>query len=171
MKNKLLKAVGLVVLFQLTLTGTAQAAIFKCVNAQDEVFYHDKPCPVNHEEESLKHIKDPKNSAAAAALLAPVKTGKPSFNSNGQPKVTTSSVNRNADKSTSSGSSGSSASSDSSKAGLGPEAASLAGKGTLDSATGRMSYKADELPKSVNKDNVELMSEEEISRLSPLNTF
>jgi len=70
MKSKLLKAVGLVVLFQLTLSSSAQAAIFKCINQQDEVFYHDKPCPVNHEEKSLKHVKDPKNAATAAAALA-----------------------------------------------------------------------------------------------------
>jgi len=54
---------------------------------------------------------------------------------------------------------------------LGPEAASLVGKGKVDAATGRVSYRADELPASVDKDNVEIMSEAEIARLSPLNTF
>ena len=163
MKNKLLKAVGLVVLCQLVLTGTAQAAIFKCVNAQDEVFYHDKPCPVNHEEESLKHVKDPQNSAAAAALLAPEKIAKPSFNSNGEPVKTTRSGNRNAGRSPSS--------SDTPQAGLGAEGASLAGKGTIDTATGRVSYKAEDLPEGVDKDRVEVMSEEEVDRLSPLRTY
>ena len=166
MNKKLLKAFGLVVLFQLGLTGTSQAAIFKCVNAQDEVFYHDKPCPVNHEEKSLKHIKDPENGAAAAASLAPQKSGQPSFNSNGQPIApkTPNPVNRNSKKV-------SGASDSQQSASRLPESASLAGKGTIDSATGRVSYSAEELPASVDKANVEVMSEEMIEKLSPLNMF
>ncbi len=168
MKSKILKAVGLVVLFQLTFSSSAQAAIFKCVNQQDEVFYHDKPCPVNHKEKSLKHVKDPKNAAAAAAALSAQNDAKPTFKSNGQAEgATTGSVNRNASKSA-----GSSVASGSQlKEGMGAEVASLAGKGTIDAATGRVSYKADELPAGVDKDSVETMSEAEIDRLSPLKTF
>ena len=169
MKSKILKAVGLVVLFQLTLSSSAQAAIYKCINQQDEVFYHDKPCPVNHKEKSLKHVKDPKNAAAAAAALsASQNVDKPTFKSNGQTDgATTGSVNRNASKSA-----GSPVSSGSQlKEGMGAEVASLAGKGTMDLATGRVSYKADELPAGVDKDSVETMSEAEIDRLSPLKTY
>jgi len=62
MNKRLLKTLGLVALFQLGFVSTSHAAIYKCVNTQDEVFYLDKPCPVNHDEKSLKHVKDPKNT-------------------------------------------------------------------------------------------------------------
>ncbi len=45
-------------LFAPTLTN---AAIFKCINKKGDVYYNDKPCPINNKETKLKNIKDPKN--------------------------------------------------------------------------------------------------------------
>ena len=36
-----------------------KAAIYKCVNLNDEVFYKDKPCPKNAVERKIKAVKDP----------------------------------------------------------------------------------------------------------------
>ena len=43
-----------------TVSGGAQATIYKCVNAQAEVYYNDKPCSVTTIERKLKSAKDPK---------------------------------------------------------------------------------------------------------------
>jgi len=37
----------------------AQATIYKCVNTKEEVYYNDKPCPLNNEESQIKAVKDP----------------------------------------------------------------------------------------------------------------
>lgn len=37
----------------------AQAAIYKCVNNKEEVYYNDKPCPKNNKESQIKAVKDP----------------------------------------------------------------------------------------------------------------
>ncbi len=39
----------------------SDAAIFKCINKKGDVYYNDKPCPVDNKETKLKNIKDPKN--------------------------------------------------------------------------------------------------------------
>jgi len=35
--------------------------IFKCVNAKEEVYYNDKPCPIGNTESKISAIKDPEN--------------------------------------------------------------------------------------------------------------
>ncbi len=45
----------------LLFTGSVQAEIYKCVNAEGGTFYNDKPCPKTDEETKLKAAKDPKN--------------------------------------------------------------------------------------------------------------
>lgn len=37
----------------------AQATIYKCVNAQAEVYYNDKPCDVTTIQRKIKAVKDP----------------------------------------------------------------------------------------------------------------
>jgi len=39
----------------------AKAAIYKCTNAKQEIYYNDKPCPIKDEEKEFKAVKDPVN--------------------------------------------------------------------------------------------------------------
>lgn len=45
-------------LFLISFSG-AQATIYKCVNTKEEVYYNDKPCPINNVESQIKAVKDP----------------------------------------------------------------------------------------------------------------
>lgn len=63
MNKRIVKFCVLLTLYQFGLSSIAQASIYKCVDVEGSVFYIDKPCPVNHQEESIKHIEDPKNTA------------------------------------------------------------------------------------------------------------
>lgn len=46
---------------QAILVKPAQAEIFKCKKPSGEVFYNDKPCPVDDEETEMRAVKDPEN--------------------------------------------------------------------------------------------------------------
>ena len=37
----------------------AQASIYKCTNAQADVYYNDKPCPITAIEKEMRAVKDP----------------------------------------------------------------------------------------------------------------
>ena len=37
---------------------SAEADIFKCTNANNAVYYNDKPCPVKYKEKKMKAVKD-----------------------------------------------------------------------------------------------------------------
>ena len=44
------------------ISGASNAGeIFKCTNKNSEVYYNDKPCPVNDVESKFKSVKDPTN--------------------------------------------------------------------------------------------------------------
>lgn len=51
---------------------TADAAIFKCVNAQGETYYNDKACPENDKETQLNNVKDPVGGYIPPAFKADV---------------------------------------------------------------------------------------------------
>ena len=57
MKNNLFIYVA--VFIPLLISVEAQAGIYKCTNAQAEVYYNDKPCPVTAKEKEMKAVKDP----------------------------------------------------------------------------------------------------------------
>ena len=57
MKNKTFACVAVVI--PLLMCVEAQAAIYKCINPQAEVYYNDKPCPVTAIESQMKAVKDP----------------------------------------------------------------------------------------------------------------
>lgn len=59
--NKYFSTLALSIFGVIVTFSSAQAAIFKCVNSQEEVYYNDKPCPVNDKETELKAVKDPTN--------------------------------------------------------------------------------------------------------------
>lgn len=48
-------------IIQFLFVNVLQAEIFKCTNAKDEVYYNDKPCPVDDVEKKLNAVKDPTN--------------------------------------------------------------------------------------------------------------
>ena len=54
-------AISLGLLAQLSIMLPAHAEIFKCTNKQGKVYYNDKPCPVESDEEKLQNEKDPVN--------------------------------------------------------------------------------------------------------------
>lgn len=58
---------------------TAHAAIYKCVNVQNEVYYVDKPCGLNHKESEIKPTLDPISSDVSNDLS--------SADSNDEPEI------------------------------------------------------------------------------------
>jgi len=70
MKNKAKSIVYVVGLIPLLLAAEAQATIYKCVNAQAEVYYNDKPCPVTEIERKLKAAKDPEGGYIPPKFVA-----------------------------------------------------------------------------------------------------
>lgn len=47
-------------LFLLQAAATSSyAAIYKCTDEEDKVFYHDKPCPIGHLQKEMAHAEDP----------------------------------------------------------------------------------------------------------------
>ena len=48
----------------------AQASIYKCVNAKAEVYYNDKPCPLNDKESKIKAVKDPEGGYIPPKFVA-----------------------------------------------------------------------------------------------------
>lgn len=48
-------------LMPLLISVKAQATIYKCVKANSDVYYNDKPCPVADVETELSSVKDPVN--------------------------------------------------------------------------------------------------------------
>lgn len=68
MKNKsIVYVVGFIPLLMAT---QVQATIYKCVNAEAEVYYNDKPCPVTTIERTLKGVKDPKGGYIPPKFVA-----------------------------------------------------------------------------------------------------
>ena len=60
MKNKNIVIFSLM-LFSLLFTAEGHAKIYKCVKANNDVYYNDKPCPVSDAETQIKSEKDPVN--------------------------------------------------------------------------------------------------------------
>lgn len=48
----------------------AQATIYKCIDANAEVYYNDKPCPVTNIERKIKAVKDPKGGYIPPKFVA-----------------------------------------------------------------------------------------------------
>jgi hypothetical protein len=67
-KTKKILVPGLVVmatiLSQSVIMHSANAEIFKCTNKQGKVYYNDKPCPVESDEEKIQNEKDPSSGYA-----------------------------------------------------------------------------------------------------------
>jgi len=59
MKIKKILSICSLTLVHLIFSATAQATIYKCINAKAEVYYNDKPCPLNDKESEIKAVKDP----------------------------------------------------------------------------------------------------------------
>ncbi len=59
MRNKIIKCTYSLLLIPLLLGAEAQATIYKCVKANADVYYNDKPCPNNDKESQLQSVKDP----------------------------------------------------------------------------------------------------------------
>ncbi|MEE9445139.1 MAG: hypothetical protein V3V19_05690 [Cocleimonas sp.] len=49
---------GSLVLLPFFLSVTTEAQIFKCSNENGEVYYNDKPCPIEDEEKKIRNEKD-----------------------------------------------------------------------------------------------------------------
>ncbi len=54
-------AIGFGLLAQLSIMLPVHAEIFKCTNKQGNVYYNDKPCPVESDEKKIQNEKDPVN--------------------------------------------------------------------------------------------------------------
>jgi len=59
MKSKLNIFAYVAIFMPLLMSVEAQATIYKCVNAQAEVYYNDKPCHVTTIERKIKAVKGP----------------------------------------------------------------------------------------------------------------
>jgi len=59
--NHKLNILGTLVFMSLLFSAESHAAIYKCVKANSEVFYNDKPCPVADKETEFNSVKDPEN--------------------------------------------------------------------------------------------------------------
>ena len=59
--NKIISLSYLAVSLVLLAPSLSYATIFKCIDKKGEVYYNDKPCPINAKETKLKNIKDPKS--------------------------------------------------------------------------------------------------------------
>lgn len=57
MKIKVLTSCAVILVSGITYAGE----IFKCTNEKSEVYYNDKPCPVNDIEKKMQAVKDPEN--------------------------------------------------------------------------------------------------------------
>ncbi len=58
-------AVGIALSSQTVFAEKKQSAkIFKCTNSKNEVFYNEKPCPINDVEKKIRAVKDPKGLVA-----------------------------------------------------------------------------------------------------------
>ena len=67
--NHKLNILGTLVFMSLLFSAESHAAIYKCVKANSEVFYNDKPCPVADKETEFNSVKDPENGYIPPAFV------------------------------------------------------------------------------------------------------
>ena len=70
MKNKQNLFLSVLVLVPLLMALEAHATIYKCVDANAEVYYNDKPCPVTDIERKIKAVKDPEGGYIPPEFVA-----------------------------------------------------------------------------------------------------
>jgi len=61
MKKIIITVVSSILLVPMLITQEAQAVIYKCTNAKQEVYYNDKPCPAKDDQSEFEAVKDPVN--------------------------------------------------------------------------------------------------------------
>ena len=70
MKNKQNLFLSVLAIVPLLIVVEAQATIYKCVDANAEVYYNDKPCPATDIERKIKAVKDPEGGYIAPKFVS-----------------------------------------------------------------------------------------------------